>query len=180
MGPPMVRLRCRTLFSTHLFHLRERKALLVAYPSTSATLSVGKWAAQWPQADTTYDRARRSLSSPARDALLHVRPYPTVTVRSWAAHVYPTVIHGVRCECDTSVQMRDEPALAQRKAKRIHKVHAQRPRPWSLTANSACNRIRTPHASGFRLRRFRPKNRWGSSRLLHRFLPSSSHRWRGP
>ena len=42
MGPPMVRLRCRTLFSTHLFHLRERKALLVAYPSTSAALSVGK------------------------------------------------------------------------------------------------------------------------------------------
>ena len=46
------------LFSTHLFHLRERKALLVAYPSTSATLSVGEWAAQWPQADATYDRAR--------------------------------------------------------------------------------------------------------------------------
>ena len=71
------------LFSTHLFHLRERKALLVAYPSTSATLSVGEWAARWPQEWTRrtveripslvfYERARSSMCV----------TIPTATVRS--------------------------------------------------------------------------------------------------
>ena len=55
MGPPGSS-SVVALFSTHLFHLRERKALLVAYPSTSATLSVGEWAARWPQ-----ERTRRTV-----------------------------------------------------------------------------------------------------------------------
>ena len=61
MGPPPWSASVVALFSTHLFYLRERKALLVAYPSTSATRLWGKWAAQWPQADTTYYRARFAL-----------------------------------------------------------------------------------------------------------------------
>ena len=42
MGPPHGPTPLSVPFSTHLFHLRERKALLVAYPSTSATRLWGK------------------------------------------------------------------------------------------------------------------------------------------
>ena len=45
-----------------------RKALLVAYPSTSATLSVGEVGrAMAPRADMTYGRARSALSRHERE-----------------------------------------------------------------------------------------------------------------
>ena len=71
------------LLSTHLFYLRERKALLVAYPSTSATRLWGKVGRAMAPSGHDVRSSAFALSRLQREmrSSMYVN-IPTATVRS--------------------------------------------------------------------------------------------------